>query len=157
VPLTQQDHIDNLVRHIDLVRSACLLLGKRLIAKGRPEFGTILISRGFQHDVSKFSGIEFDFLHAGQDIPKKQLQLAIRQHVLTNDHHCEYWGGIDNMPEICIAEMVADWYSRSQEFGTSLRDWIEKEGLKRYNIEKNGKKHQQIIYFVDLLLESSFI
>ena len=32
--LTPEQHIDNLVRHIEMVRSACLLLGKRLMEAG---------------------------------------------------------------------------------------------------------------------------
>ena len=49
-------HLDALIRHIGLVRDACVLLGKRLIAQGRPHFGRLLIARGFVHDVSKFQG-----------------------------------------------------------------------------------------------------
>src|SRR6185369_7717232 len=99
--LTVEDHLNNLVRHIELVREACLLLGKRLISEeGRKEFGRILIGNGFVHDASKFAGIEWEYLHAGKDVPKEKLELAIRQHTLTNPHHPEYWGGFENMPEI---------------------------------------------------------
>ena len=156
MPFSEQEHLDNLLRHIELVRSACLLLAKRLIAKGRPEFGRILIARSLLHDASKFSGIEWDYLHAGKDIPKDQLELAVKQHVYTNDHHPEYWGSVENMPEICIAEMVCDWYARSQEFGTSLREWIEKEAIKRYQINTKSRQYKNIKKFVDLLLENSF-
>lgn len=79
--LTTEEHLDNLVRHIELVRSATLLLGKRLIAKGQTDFGRILIANGFMHDVSKFSGIEWDYLHAGKDVPKDKLEMAIENHV----------------------------------------------------------------------------
>jgi len=154
--LDAEQHLDNLLRHIGLVREACTLLGKRLIAKGRPEFGRILISKGFTHDVSKFSGIEYDYLHNGNDIPKECLEKAIRQHVLTNAHHPEYWGGFDQMPEIAIAEMVADIYARAQEFGTCLRDWIKGPGEKKYNFKKNDYKYNQLIGFVDLLLDAPF-
>jgi Family of unknown function (DUF5662) len=106
--LNFEEHLDNLIRHIELVRNACILLGKRLMAKGRKEFARILIARGFEHDVSKFSGIEWDYLHAGGDVPQEQLDLAVRQHVRTNSHHPEYWGGVESMPEIAVAEMVCD-------------------------------------------------
>jgi hypothetical protein len=56
--LSVNDHIDNLTRHIDLVRAACTLMGKRLIASGRVEFGRLVIAKGYEHDVSKFYGIE---------------------------------------------------------------------------------------------------
>ena len=58
--LTAEQHLDNLVRHIELVRDACLLLGKRLIARDRQELGRILIAHGFTHDTSKFQGIEWE-------------------------------------------------------------------------------------------------
>src|SRR5450755_1045681 len=93
--MTPQEHIDNLVRHIGLV-----------------------------HDASKFHGIEWEYLHKTGEVPADRLQLAVEHHRRTNEHHPEYWGGIDNMPEIFVAEMVCDWYARSQEFGTDLRVWI---------------------------------
>lgn len=157
MPLSPQDHLDNLVRHIDLVRGACLLLGKRLIARGRQEFGRILISRGFEHDVSKFSGIEWDYLHAGRDVPREQLELAVRQHVRTNSHHPEYWGGFDNMPEIAVAEMVCDWYARSQEFGTGLREWITAEAIERFEIDIDSEHYAWVKEFVGVLLEDHFV
>ncbi len=157
MPLSPQEHLDNLVRHIDLVRGACLLLGKRLMAQGRQEVGRILIARGFEHDVSKFSGIEWDYLHAGRDVPKEQLELAVRQHVRTNSHHPEFWGGIENMPEIAVAEMVCDWYARSQEFGTALRDWISTQAIDRFQIDLKGEQYQWIQNFLDLLLEDHFV
>jgi hypothetical protein len=157
MPLTPQQHLDNLVRHIDLVRGACLLLGERLMSQGRQEFGRILIARGFEHDVSKFSGIEWDYLHAGRDVPKEQLDLAVRQHVRTNTHHPEYWGGIENMPEIAVAEMVCDWYARGQEFGTSLRDWINTQATDRFKIDRKEEYSRWIDKYVGLLLEDHFV
>lgn len=157
MPLSPQEHLDNLVRHIELVREACLLLGKRLMAQGRLEFGRILIARGFEHDVSKFSGIEWDYLHAGPDVPKEQLELAVRQHVRTNSHHPEYWGGFDNMPEIAIAEMVCDWYARSQEFGTGLREWITTQAIERFQIDLESEQYGWVKKFVAILLEDPFV
>lgn len=155
--LSPLEHLDNLVRHIDLVRGACLLLGKRLIAQGRLEFGRILIARGFEHDVSKFSGIEWDYLHAGRNVPRDQLDMAIRQHVRTNSHHPEYWGGIENMPEIAVAEMVCDWYARSQEFGTGLREWITSQAVERFHIDLEGERYAWVQQFVGLLLVDHFV
>lgn len=157
MPLSEQEHLDNLVRHIDLVRGACLLLGRRLMAQGRQEFGRILIARGFEHDVSKFSGIEWDYLHAGRDVPKDQLELAVRQHVRTNSHHPEYWGGIENMPEIAVAEMVCDWYARSQEFGTGLREWITGQAVEKFQIDLEGERYGWVKKYVALLLEDHFV
>lgn len=153
---TYEQHLENLVRHIELVKNACLLLGKRLIDKGRREFGRILIANGFVHDASKFSGVEWEYLHAGPDVPKDKLELAIHQHVTTNQHHPEYWGGIEQMPEIAVAEMVTDWYARSTEFGSGLRDWIKSTAVSRFKIDVNGEQYAWINSCVNLLLEDSF-
>lgn len=154
--MNTSEHIANLTRHIDLVREACKLLGSRLIEKGEEQFGIRLIARGYQHDVSKFFGIEWDFLHNGPDVPDKELKHAVETHQLSNDHHPEYWGSIEETPRIAIAEMVCDWYARSQEFGTSLREWIDNDAVKRYNLKKRGKHYQWIKEFVDELLQDSF-
>jgi hypothetical protein len=45
--LTPEQHIENLVHHIEAVRRNCLLLGRRLMAQGRHEFGRLVIARGF--------------------------------------------------------------------------------------------------------------
>lgn len=156
MPFTPQEHLDNLVRHIELVRDACLLLGRRLMAQGRLEFGRLLIAHGFVHDASKFFGIEWDYLHAGPDVAREDLEIAVQQHVRTNSHHPEFWGGFENMPEICIAEMVCDWYARSQEFGTGLRDWIKKVAIEKFRINTGSERFQWVQGFVDLLLVDPF-
>jgi hypothetical protein len=153
---TPEEHLENLIRHLELVRCACLLLGRRLMAQGRKDFGRLLIARGFAHDASKFHGIEWDYLHAGPDVPAEALRLAIAQHRRTNPHHPEFWGGLASMPEVFVAEMVCDWYARSQEFGTDLREWIEEEAVKNYQIDRESDQYQWIRQFVDLLLRDSF-
>jgi hypothetical protein len=155
--LTPEQHIENLVQHIDAVRRNCLLLGRRLMAQGRPEFGRLVIARGFIHDASKFFGIEWDYLHAGRDVPHELLDLAIKQHTLTNQHHPEYWGGFESMPEIAVAEMVCDWYARSQEFGTDLRSWIRDVAVEKYDIDTSGERYRWVQCFVDVLLEDHFV
>lgn len=155
--LSLQEHLDNLTRHINLVRDACLLLGKRLIERGRPDFGRLLIQRGFCHDVSKFSGMEWKFLHAGKDVPWPVLEPVVQQHAETNDHHPEAWGGIENMPEIAVAEMVCDWYARSQEMGTGLRDWVIKEATPRFKIERSMSQWDWIQECLDILIENHFV
>lgn len=151
-----REHLENLVRHIRLVQEAALIMGQRLIESGRHEFGKNLIARGFEHDVSKFYGVEWDYLHVGPDVPSDKLSEAVKQHVESNDHHPEYWGGIDHMPEIAVAEMVCDWYARSQEFGTSLRQWVETHATKKFGITKESAVSGQINTFVDMLLRDNF-
>lgn len=154
--LTTLEHLDNLIRHIELVREATILLGKRLINQGRHEFGRLLIARGFQHDVSKFTGIEWDFLHQGKDVPTAELNLAIKNHQSTNSHHPEYWQGFDNMPELDVAELACDWLARSQERGTALRDWIRDNAIEKFKIDIEGENYKLLMKYIGILLEDSF-
>ncbi len=153
---TVEEHLDDLTRHIGLVREACLLLGTRLINRGETDFGRQLIARGHVHDASKFHGIEWQYLHVGPDVPAEMLKLAVHQHVHTNSHHPESWGGIQNMPRIDIAEMVCDTYARGQEMGTNIREWYVKTAVQKYNIDLEGKQWKQINDFLDIVVRSSF-
>jgi hypothetical protein len=155
--LTPEQHIENLVHHIESVRRNCLLLGRRLMAQGRHEFGRLVVARGFGHDISKFFGIEWEYLHAGRDVPQELLDLAIKQHTLTNQHHPEYWGGFESMPEIAVAEMVCDWYARSQEFGTDLRSWVRDVAVPKYQIDTTRERFAWVQRFLDVLLEDHFV
>lgn len=150
------EHLDNLIHHIDLVRENCTILGKRLIKQGRKDFGRLLIAQGFVHDQSKFFGIEWEYLHIGPEVDKEHLKDAIKQHVSTNSHHPEFWGGIENMPEIAIGEFVCDCLARSMEFGTNFRDWLTEEAVDKYHIDINGEQWQWIQNFTNLLLQDSF-
>jgi len=154
---TIEEHLDNLIRHIRLVQEATVILGKKEIANGRASFAMKLIARGFEHDNTKFYGYEDLFLHRGNDSPKEQTMSAAMHHALSNDHHPEYWDGVENMPEIAVAEMVCDWYARSQSFGTSLREWINKTAINRFKINNKSQQWEWIQKFVDILLEDSFI
>lgn len=149
-------HIDSLVRHVRFVQEACIFLGKLLIESGQPNFGRLLIAKGFEHDVSKFYGSEWDYLHQGQDVPEPKLKDAIHQHNSSNQHHPEFWSGVQHMPELAVAEMVCDWYARSQEFGSSLRDWVKNVAIAKYNIDIEGQHYKWIQKYLDLLLESDF-
>ena len=155
---SHEEHLDNLIRHITLVREACTLMGKRLIMQGRKDLGRLLIMRGHMHDVSKFTGIEWDYLHVGPDVAPIDLDHAVKQHTRTNSHHPEYHGGVDNMTPLDIAEMVCDWYARAQEFGTDLRAWVRSEAVDRFKITP-GLASEQWVWIqecLDLLLKDSF-
>lgn len=153
---SDEEHLDDLIRHITLVRNACVLLGRRLAARGQKVFGRQLIARGHVHDASKFFGTEWNWLHAGPDVPADRLAEAVEQHVETNDHHPEYWGGVNGMPPVAVAEMVCDWYARSQEFGTGLRDWIRDAAVERYAIAPDSQVRKLIDEYVGILLQDSF-
>ena len=61
------------------------------------------------------------------------------------------------MPEIAVAEMVCDWYARSQEFGTGLRDWIKNRAVEKFQIDTAGEQYAWVQKFVDLLLQDHFV
>lgn len=154
---TVEEHLSDLVRHLTRVRESCLLLGQRIIARGEPgdqEFGRNLIARGFVHDAGKFTGIQWEYLHCGPDVPRDKVELAVREHVLTHDHHAEFYGGLEYMPRIAVAEMTCDWLARAQELGTDLREWIREEAKDRYKIK--GSQQKWIKEFVGLLLRNPF-
>jgi hypothetical protein len=153
---TVEQHLDNLIRHIELVRGAGIILGRRLIAQGRVNFGRILIAKVHAHDQSKFYGIEWQLLHMGPDIPMTNLEPAIKQHRETNSHHPEYWGGFESMPEIAVAEMVCDWYARATEFGTGLREWILTVAVQKFEIDIKGERFRWVQDFLNLLLQDTF-
>ncbi len=149
--------LDALVRHINNVRANCTLLGERLIDRGEIEFGKRLIANGFIHDNSKFSGVEWMYLHQDvKDSEPEKFKLAAHEHQHGNFHHVEYWGHINEMPRIYVAELCCDITSRSQEFGQNIYDWLSEKGLDSYGITKNCKKYKEIKGFLQLLLEKPF-
>lgn len=156
---TTLSKIHRLTRHIRNVEDNCVLLGTKLIQQGKIELGHKLIANGMIHDSSKFSGIEFEFL-SDNDVLKKEtklkMKLAIHHHNSTNPHHPEFWGDISLMPTIFLCECICDWKARSEEFGTSLRDWIHDVATKRWKFDRESKTYKEIMFFVDLLCEKPF-
>jgi len=149
--------VESLVRHLNNVQDACFLLGKKLIELGEHDFGRILIANSRIHDNSKFYGIEWDHLNPESAEKNKDLFLhALQQHQSTNKHHPEFWGGVNDMPRIYVAEMVCDWYARSIEMGTDLKGFFINNAVEKYNISKSGKKYKEIKYFIEVILDKPF-
>lgn len=149
--------VEDLLRHLRNVEDACERLGKKMMERGELQFGIILIANSRIHDYSKFHGIEWNHLtrESAKDHPE-MFQAVLVQHQSVNDHHPEYWGGIDQMPRIKVAEMVCDWYARSVEMGTDLRAYFTETACKRYDMSKHGKKYKEVKQFMDLLLDAKF-
>jgi hypothetical protein len=152
---TINNKIDDIIRHIEHVRDNCMLLGERLIQQGKKDMGRLLIANGFVHDNSKFYGVEWDYLNSDTEDPEL-LRIAVSQHNRTNQHHPEYWGGIDLMPSLYVAEMVCDWKARSGEFGTSLQDWIEGGAATKFDYTKDSEVYRRIIFYTGMLCEKPF-
>ena len=156
------EKIRALTRHIRNVEDNCLLLGEKLIERGEIDLGRQLIANGYVHDTSKFYGIEFENLSSSttantkEENAKLKMRMAVQHHIMTNQHHPEYWNGIKNMPRVALAELTADWKSRSEEFGTSVRDWIDAQATKRWNFSKEDEVYKIIMDFVDLLCPKPF-
>ena len=152
--------IRSITRHIRNVEDNCFLLGEKLILNGEVDLGKQLIANGYVHDSSKFSGIEFEFLSLNnpqEENTKLKMKLAIHQHQTTNPHHPEFWsGGIKDMPDVYLAEFVCDIKARSEEFGTSLREWIDDQATKKWNFTSNDDVYKKIMKYVNLICEKPF-
>ena len=147
-----QEKIEAVLEHIQNVQRNCYRLGLKLIKNGEVEFGRILIANGQVHDNSKFKGIEFEHLFYGDPI----LMTVVKHHSTTNAHHPEYWGSIQQMPDVYLAEMVCDCAARSAEFGTDLRKWFSETATKKYNFEMTDKDGMRVTKFIDILLAPPF-
>ena len=53
--------------------------------------------------------------------------------------------------------MICDWKSRSEEFGTDLRKWIDESATKRYKFTNEDLVYKKIMYFVDMICEKPFV
>jgi hypothetical protein len=157
-------NVRGIIRHIRNVQDNCILLGEKLIELGNIELGKNLISNGLKHDSSKFHGVEYEFMapmYAKQPDDKEEtktsrLKMAISHHNTTNYHHPEAWQSIHFMPELFVAEMVCDWKARSEEFGSSLRDYIQNQAMKRFGFDDKAEVYKKIMYFVDMICEKPF-
>ncbi len=149
---TTEDRIGKVLNHIKNVQRNCYRLGVLLINEGEIELGRNLIANGQIHDNSKFKGIEFDHLISGSPILKE----VVKHHASTNPHHPEYWGKIECMPDIYIAEMVCDCTARASEFGTSIHSWFTNEHPKRYDYQLIDPIAHKIQHYLNLLLEAPF-
>lgn len=152
--------IRSITRHIRNVEDNCLILGEKLILRGDIDLGKQLIANGFVHDASKFKGIEFEYLSLNnptEENNKLKLKLAIHHHNTTQPHHSEYWsGGIKDMPDVYLAELVCDIKARSEEFGTALMDYVDNVGIKRWNITQEDEVYKKMMEFIGLLCERPF-
>lgn len=149
--------LNNLLCHISNVRKACLIIAAQLLRRNQEQLAIRLIQASQFHDVSKFQGMEFEYLNDNQwprpenDLRKAEFDRAVSLHVYNNSHHPEYWDGIHNMPELSVAEMVADWQARSWEQNTDLEEWIRAKATKRFGFSEKDPVFQVILKYVGML------
>ena len=120
-------------KHIDLVKKYC-----QKIYGLDPVKYEDLLNRAKEHDLSKYSEEELkpyilltwnyyadkhnlDFKLTSE--MEKKTREAWFHHYTVNKHHPEYYKNIEDMPDIDIAEMVADWCSVSEEMGNNPIEW----------------------------------
>lgn len=151
-----KQHSDDLLAHVGRVQDNARQLADRLRADGRADFARLLLAKAHIHDASKWAGIEYEFMHRGPHVDKVMLGAAIAQHQKTNDHHPEFWGGLRNMPEICVAEMVCDWLARSQELATDLRVFVTTVAPERFAFDTAPTQVAWIESFIKILLPQKF-
>lgn len=150
--LTSLDKVSIVLDHIQNVQRNCNRLGLKIMKNGDVEFGRMLIANGQMHDNSKFKGLEFKHLFYGDPF----LPNVASHHATTNAHHPEHWNGIQNMPDIALAEMVCDCAARSSEQGTNLREWFAKDATTRYNFKMDDEVGIKLTKYIDLLLAPPF-
>lgn len=90
------------------------------------------------HDISKFSEQEafgyafYDFEKGEATYPGMSFESAWHHHKQNNPHHPEYWLSVGKdgnvtamrMPEIYIAEMIADWIGAGITYGNPIESWL---------------------------------
>jgi hypothetical protein len=154
-------NLDSIFRHITNVHQNCKRLADKILERNKKDdedLAWTLLHLGMIHDASKFTGIERLCLNPEtKDKNPEAFEFALKQHYSTNPHHPEHWeNGILDMPSPFLAEMVCDWYARSNEFGKDLREWIKGVAFPKYSVTENSKKGKQIFSYVDMLLEKPF-
>ena len=155
--MTDQERIDGLLRHINAVKDNASILAQKLMAKGEGELARRLLQNVQSHDASKFSGIEWEYLTIGNEAKGLGLKLAVEHHQKTNKHHPQYWShGIVEMPLEQEYEMICDLAARSNEMGTSVRDYVENSMPKKYSFPKNGELHKELLGILDMLIARPF-
>jgi len=149
-------HAEDLLAHVERVRANAFTLARALVARGENAFARLLLAKAHVHDASKWAGIEYEVMHRGPDVDKEMLRAAIHQHQDTNDHHPEFWGGLNQMPRICVAEMVCDWLARAQELATDLKAYVTTVAVERFQFAIAPEQVRWIYEFIDLLLPQKF-
>ena len=149
--------LKGIVRHIQMVQQEAFLLAERLSEKGEHNFAKQLLANSMLHDNSKFHGIEWMYLNDETKTKEpSNFQAALTQHQLTNPHHPQYWQNITDMPRIYIAEMVCDIKTRSDEFGTDIREWVKTTMTKQFKITVQSRSYREVKDFLELLLDPKF-
>jgi hypothetical protein len=158
IAVTPEDkQLTLLLRHVRHVQEGCEIIGRKLIERGESDLGWELIANGLCHDRSKFFGAERAYLHGeAKENDPENFKKAAFHHVMWNAHHPECSGSVHEMSLVDVAEMVADWWGRSIEFGDDVREWAEVTAAKRYGYGPGDAVWAMIQEYLGMLLEPRF-
>lgn len=136
-----------------VVRNALGLVESGVVGESEYFPPAFIVERCVYHDISKWGFEEyvpyvwltyFRSVGLGDDIPvgfREGIERAIYHHVHANRHHPEFFGeGLGCMGVLDIAEMVCDWAAVSQEFNSSLFDWVINTGFREYKFDKGQRR-----------------
>jgi len=149
--------LEKLAKHIHHVQESATILAERCIQTGNTNLGIALMQNAARHDNSKYSGIELRYLVLDETDNGELIRLAVDHHNKTNLHHPEAWvGGIKEMSDLYMMEMVCDWRARSTEFGTDLREWIAECATEKFSFRKNDRVFKDIQKYLRIILDMPF-
>lgn len=159
--------------HINLVKKYAKLIEEYdpKTFKGLAEVAELHDDSKLNDDIEKIPYIFISWDYHCKDLKKdfkipedikEKMQEATLHHVKNNKHHPEFWAGetaninredrdkppkemVDatEMPDLYIGEMLADWLSMSEEKGTSVKDWANKN----VNIRWKFTDHQKDLIY----------
>ena len=152
--MTDTEKLSAIIQHVKRVEDNCNIISRKIMDID-PNFAIALAKRGRIHDASKFDELEFNNLWAGE----KLFEISLLHHHCHNSHHPEFYkNGIYGMNSLDLAEMVCDWKSRAEEFGTDVRIWAfnEDKAPKKYGYLGDQEIYKKLEYYIDLLLTRPF-
>ena len=140
--------------HISRVQKNMEILANNLEGIDKEAFE----KRAADHDHTKYDEYEKEYIwlswwfanNKNDDIYpypeyKDVIWKATGGHIHDEKHHPQAWSNVKDMSEIYLAEMVSDWYAMSQELGTDIYDWMEK------NMPKWDFSEEQVERIYDMM------
>ncbi|NIA09943.1 MAG: hypothetical protein GWP10_09485 [Nitrospiraceae bacterium] len=148
--MKDKQYFNIIIEHKMNVVRAGIKIANALFNKDQKLAKKILLNC-FSHDNRKVK-IAIEFIHL-RTMHSEKFRKALDSHRKSSKHHIQYWDDVKDMPLDIVAEMVCDWYARSCEMGTSLRDYVDKM-IDTVNFSK--KQKNMINRCVAILLQPPF-
>lgn len=143
--------IEKIVNHKNNVIKNGHLLAMYFAKESKYELAKTIIKLSYEHDQSKFDGIEWEGL---LDVNHPKFKDALTHHRSVNKHHIEYWPSIDHVPEEYLAELLIDLISRAQEQVKDVRVWIDEVLINRHGLKKDSMVYIKIQTWLNAIIET---